>query len=442
MTTALPGAGAGAGAGTEAAGAGKPAAPSLRLTVDETGPGTVRELTADQVAGLLSAPGAVRLTPAAGGRWRVAGKQKVGLVRLRTPAGEAIELLLRPKLPVRDLLFLLSHSPTDPWHAEREQVTAATADELLPALADLLARVARRTLEAGVLHGYRTVEEDLPLIRGRVRTADQLRRVGLPLPVAVRYDDHTPDIAENRLLLAALQLAARLPGVPARTRFALRHLGDHLRGVRLLHPGAPLPRWTPTRLNARYAPALRLAELLLSHRSVQPEGGAPLPTDGFLLDMPAVFERFLTVTLTAALARHGVRCAAQETHHRLDEAARVPFRPDLVLYRGGRPVSVADAKYAYVTPTAPPTSHLYQLLAYCTALGLPHGHLIYAAATPAADADPAPHVVRRSGITVTAHTLDLAAPPATLLADVTTLAERIAGERIAPGRTATATAPD
>ena len=132
--------------------------------------------------------------------------------------------------------------------------------------------------------------------------------------------------------------------------------------------------------------------------------------------------------------------------HRLDEAARVPFRPDLVLYRGGRPVSVADAKYAYVTPTAPPTSHLYQLLAYCTALGLPHGHLIYAAATPAAGADPAPHVVRRSGITVTAHTLDLAAPPATLLADVTTLAERIAGEGIAgehltPGRTATATAP-
>uniref|UniRef100_UPI000A969484 McrC family protein n=1 Tax=Streptomyces caniscabiei TaxID=2746961 RepID=UPI000A969484 len=429
------------------AGAGKPAAPSLRLTVDETGPGTVRELTADQVAGLLSAPGAVRLTPAPGGRWRVAGKQKVGLVRLRTPAGEAIELLLRPKLPVRDLLFLLSHSPTDPWHAEREQVTAATADELLPALADLLARVARRTLESGVLHGYRTVEEDLPLIRGRVRTADQLRRVGLPLPVAVRYDDHTPDIAENRLLLAALRLAARLPGVPARTRFALRHLGDHLRGVRLLHPGAPLPRWTPTRLNARYAPALRLAELLLSHRSVQPEGGAPLPTDGFLLDMPAVFERFLTVTLTAALARHGVRCAAQETHHRLDEAARVPFRPDLVLYRGGRPVSVADAKYAYVTPAAPPTSHLYQLLAYCTALGLPHGHLIYAAATPAAGLGPAPHVVRRSGITVTAHTLDLAVPPATLLADVTTLAERIAGEqiageRVAPGRTATAPAPD
>ncbi|GAQ68194.1 McrC family protein [Streptomyces scabiei] len=405
--------------------------PALRLTVDETGPGTVRDLTADQVAGLLCVPGAVRLAPAPGGRWRVAGNQKAGLIRLRTPAGGAIELLLRPKLPVRDLLFLLSYSPADPWRAEPEPVTVGTTDELLPALADLLARTARRTLDSGVLHGYRTVEEDLPLIRGRIRTADQLRRVGLPLPVAVRYDDHTPDIAENRLLLAALDLATRLPGVRARTRLALRHLCDHLHGVRLLQPGAPLPAWTPTRLNARYARSLRLAELLLTHRAVQPEGGTPAPADGFLLDMPTVFEEFLTVTLTAALARDGVRCAAQETHHRLDAAARIPFRPDLVLYRKGRPVSVADAKYMYGTPTAPPTSHLYQLLAYCTALGLPHGHLIYAATASAAGTDPASHVVRRSGVTVTAHTLDLAVPPPVLLASVTTLAERITAP--APG---------
>ncbi|WP_240501721.1 McrC family protein, partial [Streptomyces neyagawaensis] len=180
----------------------------LTLSVDETGPGTVRELTGDQVAGLLCVPGLVRLTPASGGRWRVAGNRTVGLVRLRTPAGDTIDLRLHPKLPVRNLLFLLSHAPDDLWLPD--PVTAAAADDdLLPALAALLARTTRRTLESGVLHGYRTVDEDLPLVRGRIRTGDQLRRVGLPLPVAVRYDDHTPDIAENRVLLAALHRAAR-----------------------------------------------------------------------------------------------------------------------------------------------------------------------------------------------------------------------------------------
>lgn len=272
----------------------------LSLEVRETGPGTVRDLTADQVAGLLSVPGLLRLTPAAGGRWRLTGNQKVGLIRLRTPAGETIRLHLRPKLAVHDLLFLLTYSPTDPWHPD--DVTAAASNDLLPALTELLARTARRTLDAGVLHGYRTVEEELPLLRGRIRTADQLRRVGMPLPVAVRYDDHTPDIAENRILLAALHLAARLPGVPVPTTLTLRHLADHLSGVQPLPPGAPLPRWTPTRLNSRYRHALRLAELLLSARSVRPDGEATVTVDGFLLDMPKVFERFLEDTLRAALS--------------------------------------------------------------------------------------------------------------------------------------------
>ncbi|MER6713327.1 restriction endonuclease [Streptomyces sp. NPDC000877] len=407
----------------------------LDLTVPETGPGTVRELTGDQIAGLLGVPGLVRLTPAAGGRWRLRGNQKVGLVRLRTPSGGAVQLHLRPKLPVRDLLFLLSYSPGDPWRPE--PVTAAESDELLPAVADLLARTARRTLDAGVLHGYRTVEEDLPLIRGRIRTADQLRRVGLPLPVAVRYDDHTPDIPENRILLTALHLAARLPEVPAATRRTLRHISGQLTGVQPLRPGAPLPRWTPDRLNSRYGPVLRLAELVLSARSVQPDGRAPTAADGFLLDMPDVFERFLTAALGAALAGHGIRCAAQEGHHRLDEARRVRLRPDIVLYRAGRPVSVVDAKYVFLGTPAPSTDHLGQLLGYCTALGLRHGHLVYAAT----DRDgPADHVIRRAGITVTAHALDLARPPAELLSAVATLADRITATA-APGAGAAAERP-
>lgn len=278
---------------------------------------------------------------------------------------------------------------------------------------------ARRTLEAGVLHGYREVEEELPLIRGRIRTTAQLRRTGLPLPIAARYDDHTPDIPENRILLAALHLAAHLPGVPHPARLTLRHLADRLHGVQRPHPGLPLPPWTPTRLNARYAPAVRLAELLLSGRSIQPERGAPVPADGFLLDLPRVFERFVAVTLGEALARHGIRCAQQDVH-RLDEAGRSPLRPDLVLYREGRPVSVIDTKYVFLRAPAPPADHLHQLLAYCTALGLSHGHLVYAATAPgAASTD---HVIRRSPVTITAHALNLCEPPAGVLAQIAALA--------------------
>ncbi|MER5681271.1 MULTISPECIES: McrC family protein [Streptomyces] len=396
-------------------------APELVLTIQETGAGTPYELTGDQVAALVAVPHLVRLSPAPGGRWAVRGNQKVGTVRLRTRSGGSVHLRLRPKIGIRDLLFLLSYAPADPWRPE--QVTAATADDLLPVLADLLARTARRTLEAGVLHGYREVEEELPLIRGSIRTTAQLRRTGLPLPVAVRYDDHTPDVPENRVLLAALHLAAYLPGVPRPTCLALRHLADRLHGVHRPRPGEPLPTWTPSRLNARYAQALRLAELLLSGSSIRQEGGTPIPADGFLLDLPQVFERFVTVALGESLARHGIRGAPQD-RHRLDEARRVGFRPDLVLYREGRPVSAVDAKYTFLRGAAPPVEHLYQLLAYCTALGLTHGHLVYAATT----SGPAPtdHVIRRSPVTITAHALNLNEPPAALLAQTAALAARTA----------------
>ncbi|MFD3612136.1 McrC family protein [Streptomyces atroolivaceus] len=395
--------------------------PDLTLTVQEAGPGTAYELTGDQVAALVAVPDLVRLTPAPGGRWNVRGNQKVGLIHLPTRSGGAIHLQLRPKLGIRDLLFLLSYSSTDPWHPE--PVTAAAADDLLPALADLLARTARRTLEGGVLHGYQEVAEELPLIRGRIRTTNQLRRTGLPLPISVRYDDHTPDIPENRILLAALNLAAHLPGVPDPTRLTLRHLAHRLHGVRRSHPGERLPTWTPTRLNARYTSALRLAELLLSGRSIRQEGGAPTPADGFLLDLPKVFERFVTVTLGEALSRHGIRCSPQDVH-RLDEARRATFRPDLVLYRGGRPISVMDAKYTFLKVTSPPVEHLYQLLAYCTALGISHGHLVYAATS--GNTAPTDHVIRCSPVTITAHALNLNEPPAELLAQIAALAGRTA----------------
>jgi 5-methylcytosine-specific restriction enzyme subunit McrC len=389
----------------------------IRLT--ETGPGVIRELHPAQVATLITRPDLVRLSPAAGGRWRIAGNQKVGLIRLGRGEG-AVELHIRPKLDISRLLFLLTYASGDPWHDR--PVTASAADDLLSAVADAYARAARRTLESGVLHGYRTTDEDLPVVRGRIRTADQMRRTGLPLPVAVRYDDFTADIAENRILLAALHRLELLPGVTTSTRHVMRHLAGRLSGVATLRPGAPLPTWSQTRLNARYVPALRLAELVLTDRSLTPQGAASVVSDGFVLDLPGVFENFLATALGEALTAHQVRCAAQESHHRLDLGARIRIRPDLVLYRAGSALTVLDAKYRDLGTAPPATEHMYQLVSYCTALGLAHGHLVYAAGQ---GSPPTPYTIRDAGITVSAHALDLSRTPAEILTSVANLAQHV-----------------
>jgi 5-methylcytosine-specific restriction enzyme subunit McrC len=62
------------------------------------------------------------------------------------------------------------------------------------------------------------------------------------------------------------------------------------------------------------------------------------------------------------------------------------------------------------------------MLAYCTALRLDQGHLVYAKG----NATERTHVVRHAEIEIHAHTLDLAAHPADLLGQVDDLADRVA----------------
>jgi 5-methylcytosine-specific restriction enzyme subunit McrC len=165
-----------------------------------------------------------------------------------------------------------------------------------------------------------------------------------------------------------------------------------------------------------------LAELILDATTPDPIHAGPTIADGFLIDMAVVFEAFLTRTFEAALHRHGHRSAAQQTRHRLDEARRITLKPDITVYRRGRVASVIDAKYKTLTAGRPSNEDLYQLTAYCTALGVEHGHLVYAAGTPAATR----HEIRQTAITVTAHALDLTAPASELIACIDRIALAIA----------------
>lgn len=62
-----------------------------------------------------------------------------------------------------------------------------------------------------------------------------------------------------------------------------------------------------------------------------------------------------------------------------DTRHRLSLRPDLVLRRHGRTVAVADTKYKLLDEKGRLRNEDgYQLLAYCTRLGLPVGHLVYA----------------------------------------------------------------
>lgn len=341
--------------------------------------------------------------------WTITSRGKVGVAQV----GD-MEVWIEPKLPIARLLFLAGYAAKPRGWRDEDVVALDTAEGLVPAVARFLCHQAEQALRQGPLKGYRTVEESSAVLRGRLREADQLRRHhGRAIPVEIRHDDFTVDVPENQVLLAAIIRMAGVPRVRDEHRHRLGALRAALDGVTILKHGRNLPVWHPNRLNLRYHAALRLAEVIWQATSPEHAPGSLL-TGGFLFNMATIFENFLVGALSEQLqARHGGAPRRKPCH--LDEACSVELKPDLVWQVDGQPVAVIDAKYKLETPQA----DLYQVLAYCTALRLPRGLLVYAQGTTQR------HVVRYSGIEIACRALDLMLPPSTLLAQIGDIADEL-----------------
>jgi len=100
----------------------------------------------------------------------------------------------------------------------------------------------------------------------------------------------------------------------------------------------------------------------------------------FLIDMNAVFERFIRVALREALRLdvHAFPPAARGHSIHLDTKGRIRLEPDLSWWTNDSCVFVGDCKYKK-TEEIIPNADVYQMLAYLTALQRTHGLLVYAA---------------------------------------------------------------
>lgn len=389
----------------------------IELELDELGPVIELELTPDQ-GRLLAASGVVSVTPSlyAPRRWLIGPAGKVGAARVGN-----VVIRIKPKVEIARLLFMLGYSSHGAaWQASSVEV--GEAPDLVPAIAQAFWRQVAQAIHQGLLPGYVTCEESSPVLRGRLLESAQLaRHHGQPLPLEIRYDEFTVDIPENQILRTACERMLLVPRVDTESsRMLLRLLRDFA-DVRSIRRGDPMPAWQPTRINARYHAALRLAELVLHATSVEHTAGT-VTVSGFLLDMPQLFEDFVTVALREAIeGLHGGRVIAQSRHY-LDEAARVVLRPDIIWRIDGKAVAVIDAKYKAGKPSGFPNADLYQLLAYCTVLDLRVGHLVYAAGNE----QPSRYIVRQAGTEIICHALNLDDHPGTLLVGISHLASTIA----------------
>lgn len=397
------------------------------IVLDEASRGVAERLD-PAAATIITKSGLATVSPMGMGLYRIEPSGKVGSVR--TPS---VQLDVKPKgrLGLSRLLFLLSYAGDQGF---RDQpVEAVEHEDLWSALAESLAQLAERSLSRGVLQGYRSVDESLRTVKGRIRISEQIsRRPGMLVPLEVSYDEFTEDIPENQILRAALERMGKVPGVRPGVLSRLRQLTGKLDAVTRLKQGAPLPPWRANRMNLRYHASLRLAEVILRNASAE-AGEGNQQTAAFVVDMRKVFEDFVGAALRHALSAYPGELRLQYgalLNEAVRDSDRLTVRPDAVHFLGGRPVVVYDTNYmAGGDVGATLNADHYQMLAYCTALRVPTAWLVYAG--------PGEMKLRRvlnTDIDIIEYPLDLSLPPKELLASVADLARESWGEVVRQAR--------
>lgn len=368
----------------------------------------------DSLGWALNSLGIATALPQGEGLWSVSSVSKVGVVAV----GEH-ELYIKPKLPIPRLFFLMGYSRS-PNYWRNDDVALSADEHLVSSIVGSFIRQIKQATVQGLLQDYKTVHESEPMVRGKLNIPAQIgRRAGLPLPAEVTYDDYTVDIAENRMLLAATRKLLTVPRLAETDRQSLRKLELKFEGVGLAWPTV-FPPIRFTRLNAHYAPAVLLAEIILKGGSLEQQVGT-VTASSFLFDMWEVFEDFVSVALREAMAFHGGRVDLQYRGKHLDVGEVVPLRPDIVWRRDQDVLAVLDAKYKAEKNGRFPNADLYQMLAYCTRFKMQAGHLVYAKG----ECDETIYEIHGTDVRIFTHSLDLEAQPLELLGQIGRLAAKV-----------------
>jgi 5-methylcytosine-specific restriction enzyme subunit McrC len=315
-------------------------------------------------------------------------------------------LVIRPKVPLDNLFALLD--PAAPLPSADDRITPVPGAETLEFLAARLAQRMAERAAAGLHRAYAERAEQGPFLQGRLDLPAQLREApGRKEQLHCLRDDLTADVPYNQVPKATAERLLSSPLVGEAVRAELRQALASFATVSPVAVGAE----ALSGLSApeAYRPLLDLCGLLLAGLAPGEAAGA-VGAPAFLLDMEQAFEGYLTRGVVSAFARSRRFTVAAQAAHTVNRPAPgqpdVSMRPDLLIGMDGKQVVAVDAKWKRPPKGALVTADLYQVLAYCTALGLGRGVLVYPGRRDRAWEYEFPH----TPIRVAVHTLRVAGP--------------------------------
>lgn len=250
-----------------------------------------------------SAAGAETLRLTARGRTRVIqAAQHVGVVRLRNRTIQILPKIYRrsetdekarASTATRNLLYMLERTGDLPIREHALAPLLKFGDDWFEILTRLFASHLLEEWQRGAYRTYHTVQDDLPVLKGKWLVSEQLKHPSRRHIFSVAYDEFTADNQLNRVFRFVVERLWQLTR-DSGNRQVLGELRQWMDEVTLSSrvTAADANPVQLTRLNERFRPLLNLARLFLEGGTLQMTAG-DVSSFAFVFDMNQLFEAFI-----------------------------------------------------------------------------------------------------------------------------------------------------
>jgi 5-methylcytosine-specific restriction enzyme subunit McrC len=368
-----------------------------------------------------------------GGVRVIQAAQHVGVVRLRNRtiqilpkiyrASEAANERQRVQEATRNLLYMLECAGQLPVRENALAPLLRFGDDWFEILTRLFASHLFEEWQRGAYRTYQTIEEDLPVLKGKWLIANQLKWPSRRHIFSVAYDEFTSDNHLNRVFRFVVERLWHLTRNSGNHR-RLGELRQWMDEVKLLPTvtAADANNAMVTRLNQRFAPLLNLARLFLDGGTLQMSAGN-FSTFAFVFDMNQLFEAFIasfihrhrSQVLDKQLADCELLIQSRGTNFYLaqhEHRGVFQVKPDLAWRDNAKcfPILI-DTKYKRLDQHdrryGISQADFYQMHAYAHRYECPRVILLYPQMTEMSEPLRRPFVVVRTNEVIEAATIDL-----------------------------------
>jgi len=301
----------------------------------------------------------------------------VGVIRFQNFDVRIIPKLAGGNASLVEMLTLTGGLNTLRRNSGKRNLEVNESAHLLDLIALLFAKACEKIVDGGLLHDYVERESDLPVLRGRLLTGQQIRQFhGRVDRLVCRYDDHLTDIIENQILAAALTICRFRVNDPV-VRLQIHRLHTIFAAVcstkKLTDLASLRTRIHYNRMNEHYREAHELAWLLFDSMGINDLLAiGQTRSFAFLLDMNRLFELFAARFINHALQDKLYQIDDQKRDRSIiwDLMQERPYThiiPDILIKLDNDHYLTIDAKYKLYDEKKLSTADIYQSFFYAYA---------------------------------------------------------------------------